>query len=53
MYMTARYAAQARRARLVVVPRLGHYGFASLHNEKIPYTWLWAYREGFFSTSTP
>jgi poly(3-hydroxybutyrate) depolymerase len=52
MYMTARYAEQARGAHLVVVPRLGHYGFASLHNEKIPYFWLWAYREGFFSTST-
>jgi hypothetical protein len=52
MYMTARYAEQARRARLVVVPRLGHYGFASLHNEKIAYLWLWALCKGFFSTPT-
>jgi hypothetical protein len=51
-YRTARYAEQTRRAHLMVVPRLGHYGFASLHNEKIPHLWLWALREGYFSTWT-
>ena len=48
MYMTARYAEHTDRARLVLVPRLGHFGFAALHNEKIVYAWLWAIREGYF-----
>jgi hypothetical protein len=48
MYMCARYAEHTDRARLVLVPRLGHFGFAALYNEKIAYAWLWALKEGCF-----
>ncbi|MDH3241657.1 MAG: hypothetical protein OEO83_13445 [Alphaproteobacteria bacterium] len=39
----------AKRAQLVLIPRYGHVGYAELHNEKIAYLWLWAFKNGYFS----
>jgi pimeloyl-ACP methyl ester carboxylesterase len=48
MFMGAKYAATTRAAHVVLVPRYGHVGYAELHNEKIAYLWLWAYKSGYF-----
>lgn len=48
MFMAAKYAATTRGAHVVLIPRYGHVGYAELHNEKIAYLWLWAYKSGFF-----
>ena len=48
MFMGARYAATTRGAQVVLIPRYGHVGYAELHNEKIAYLWLWAYKSGYF-----
>lgn len=48
MFMGAKYAAATRGAHVVLIPRYGHVGYAELHNEKIAYLWLWAYRAGYF-----
>jgi pimeloyl-ACP methyl ester carboxylesterase len=50
MFMGTKYAATARGAHVVLLPRYGHVGYAELHNEKIAYLWLWAYRTGYFDT---
>jgi hypothetical protein len=31
------------------MPRYGHVGYCELHNEKIAYLWLWAYKNGYFA----
>jgi hypothetical protein len=49
IYITEKYSLRARRIRTVVAPRLGHFGFVALHNEKIAYCWLEALETGFFS----
>jgi pimeloyl-ACP methyl ester carboxylesterase len=48
MFMAAKYAAVTRGAHVVLIPRYGHVGYAELHNEKIAYLWLWAYKAGYF-----
>jgi len=48
MFMGAKYAAATRGAHVVLIPRYGHVGYAELHNEKIAYLWLWAYKAGYF-----
>lgn len=48
MFMGAKYAATTRGAHVVLVPRYGHVGYVSLHNEKIVYLWLWALKSGYF-----
>lgn len=48
MFMGAKFAAATRGAHVVLIPRYGHVGYAELHNEKIPYLWLWALRSGHF-----
>ena len=48
MFMGAKYAAATRGAHVVLIPRYGHVGYAELHNEKIAYLWLWAYKSGYF-----
>ena len=48
MFMGAKYAAATRGAHVVLIPRYGHVGYAELHNEKIVYLWLWAYKAGYF-----
>ena len=40
--------ATTRGAHVVLIPRYGHVGYAELHNEKIAYLWLWAYKSGYF-----
>jgi pimeloyl-ACP methyl ester carboxylesterase len=48
MFMGGKYAATARGAHVVLIPRYGHVAYAELHNEKIAYLWLWAIRSGYF-----
>jgi pimeloyl-ACP methyl ester carboxylesterase len=48
MFMGAKYAGVTRGAHVVLIPRYGHVGYAELHNEKIAYLWLWAYKSGYF-----
>jgi pimeloyl-ACP methyl ester carboxylesterase len=48
MFMGTKYAATTRGAHVVLIPRYGHVGYAELHNEKIAYLWLWAYKSGCF-----
>ena len=50
IFMGMKYAATTRGAHVLLVPRYGHVGYAELHNEKIAYLWLWAYRTGYFDT---
>jgi hypothetical protein len=33
---------------VVLIPRYGHVGYCELHNEKIAYLWLWAYKSHYF-----
>lgn len=49
IYDAFKYADRARRAKAIIVPRLGHFGFVALHNEKIAYTWIRHLEEGFFT----
>jgi pimeloyl-ACP methyl ester carboxylesterase len=48
-FMGGKFAQRAARARVVLVPRYGHFGYVALHNEKIAYAWLWALRNGYFA----
>jgi len=50
MFMGAKYTATTRGAHVVLLPRYGHVGYAELHNEKIPYLWLWALQSGHFDS---
>ncbi len=42
------YEEKARRAHLVLIPKLTHMGHWALHNEKLVYLWLWAVKAGYF-----
>jgi pimeloyl-ACP methyl ester carboxylesterase len=44
-----RFALRTPRARVILIPKYGHFGYAGLYNEKIAYTWLWALKNGFFT----
>ncbi|TAJ87000.1 alpha/beta fold hydrolase [bacterium] len=50
MFMGAKYAAATRGAHVILIPRYGHVGYAELYNEKIAYTWLWAFKAGYFDS---
>jgi hypothetical protein len=47
-FIGEKYAQRAARTRVMVVPRYGHFGYVSLHNEKIVYCFLRALHDGFF-----
>jgi hypothetical protein len=49
IFMARKYqAAGCKRVHVVLLPRYGHTAFAEMHNEKIVYLWLWAYKDGYF-----
>ncbi|MCZ6774505.1 MAG: hypothetical protein O7G83_21320 [Proteobacteria bacterium] len=48
VFFGRKYDGTTRGARVVFIPRYGHVGYAELHNEKIVYLWLWAFKDGFF-----
>jgi hypothetical protein len=48
VYMARRYRDFSPRVRVSYIPKYSHYGIWELHNEKIAYAWLWAFRQGFF-----
>ncbi|MDP2355689.1 MAG: hypothetical protein Q8M31_06460 [Beijerinckiaceae bacterium] len=48
MFMGYKFKQRARNAKVVLIPRYGHFGFAGLHNEKIAYYWVHALLHGFF-----
>lgn len=50
VYMANRYSQFTDRAHLVVVPKMGHAGYAELYNEKIPYVWMWGHKAGYFKS---
>jgi pimeloyl-ACP methyl ester carboxylesterase len=52
LFASAKYELRAGRARTIVVPRLGHFGFVGLHNEQIVYRWVEAIESGFFNVAT-
>lgn len=49
IFMGRKYEAAGTRVHVVFVPKYGHYGMMEKHNEKIAYSWLWAFKEGYFS----
>ena len=46
--MGRKYEAAGTKVHVINVPKYGHYGMMELHNEKIAYTWLWAFKNGYF-----
>ena len=48
IFMGRKYETAGARVHVVFVPKYGHYGMMELHNEKIAYTWLWAFKNGYF-----
>lgn len=48
VFMGRKYEAAGSRVHVVNIPRYGHYGIVELHNEKIAYLWLWAFKDGYF-----
>ena len=50
VFMGRKYEAAGTRVHVVFVPRYGHYGMMEKYNERIAYTWLWAVKDGYFST---
>lgn len=49
-FMVKKYReAGAKSAHVVLMPRYGHVGYAELHNEKIAYLWLWAFKNDYFA----
>jgi hypothetical protein len=49
MFMALKFKKFTDRTHLVLIPRHGHMAYADLHNEKIPYLWLWAVKNKFFA----
>ena len=43
-----KYRQYTERAHIALIPHYSHYGIMELYNEKIPFTWLWAYKSGYF-----
>ncbi|MEE2654496.1 MAG: alpha/beta fold hydrolase [Pseudomonadota bacterium] len=50
IFMGRKYEAAGTRVHVVFVPKYGHYGMMEKHNEKIAYSWLWAFKGGYFSS---
>lgn len=48
MFLGRKYAERGSRTHVLLIPRYGHIGYAELHNEKLVYLWLWAYKHGFY-----
>jgi hypothetical protein len=49
IFIAEKFALRAARAKTIIVPRFGHFGFVGAHNEKIVYRWLTEAKEGFFA----
>ena len=47
-FMGLKYARYTDRVHVVLVPRLGHAGYAEAENQNVPYLWLWGIKSGFF-----
>ena len=50
VFMGRKYEEAGTRVHVVFVPKYGHYGMMEKYNERIAYTWLWAVKDGFFSS---
>ena len=50
VFMGRKYEAAGSRVHVVFVPKYGHYGMMEKYNERIAYTWLWAVKDGYFSS---
>lgn len=48
IFMGRKYEAAGTKVHVINIPKYGHYGMMELHNEKIAYIWLWAFRNGYF-----
>ncbi len=49
VFMGRKYKAAGTRVHVLYVPKYGHYGMMELYNERIAYTWLWAFKNKYFS----
>ena len=47
-FMGRKYEAAGTKVHVINIPKYGHYGMMERHNEKIAYSWLWAFRNGYF-----
>ncbi len=50
VFMGRKYEEAGTRVHVVFVPKYGHYGMMEKYNERIAYTWLWAVKDGYFSS---
>lgn len=50
VFMGRKYEEAGARVHVVFVPKYGHYGMMEKYNERIAYTWLWAVKDGYFSS---
>jgi hypothetical protein len=48
IFMGYKFAQRARRTKVMLVPRYGHFGYVGAHNEKIAFIWIDALMAGFF-----
>lgn len=48
VFMGRKFEQRTPRAKVMLLPRYGHYGYVGLYNEKIAYVWLQALADGFF-----
>ena len=46
-FMGMKYAEAGARTHTVLVPKLGHAGYAEMYNQNVPYLWLWGIKSGF------
>ena len=46
-FMGLKYAKYSDKTHVVLVPKLGHAGYAEMENQNVPYLWLWAIKSGF------
>lgn len=49
MFIGNKYRDYTQRCHVVKIPHYSHYGIMELHNEKIAFAWLWAFRNGYFN----
>jgi len=47
-FIGRKYREYTKRSHVVLVPHYSHYGIMELYNEKIPFIWLWAFKNGYF-----
>ncbi|MDF2114388.1 hypothetical protein PY365_02280 [Roseiarcaceae bacterium H3SJ34-1] len=48
IFMGTKFAQRARRTKVVLVSRYGHFGYVGAYNEKIAFIWVEALMAGFF-----